>query len=149
MNKTQNAVGLALIAITLAGCSMGNVAKTVFNFKTDPLPPPVPLGVGNNLSMPQDLQLPAPGPTVDAYQTNVGTGEGAAHDLAEQVAKEPPPTAPAVFAEFNIALSDANGKPKSPDQLAKELKAARLARKREANPNYGTIRNFRNVFKDQ
>jgi hypothetical protein len=149
MSKARHALVLTLIAVALTGCSLNNVAKTVFNIKTEPVAPPPPLGVGNNLAMPPDLQLPTPGPTVQAYQSNVGTGEGAAHDLAVQVANEPPPTAPAIFAEYNIALEDANGKPKSPDQLGKELKAAKLARKKAANPNYGTIRNIRNIFSDQ
>jgi hypothetical protein len=145
MRKTFN---LALIAVALAGCAPG---QNMIFLKNDiiKLPPPPKLQVGNNLAMPEDLQLQAPRQTVEAYQPNQGTGEGAATDLKLAAAKEPPPTAPRIFAQYGIALSDEKGVPKSPERLQKELKAAKLARKRQENPDYGTIRNWRNMFKDQ
>jgi hypothetical protein len=143
-------LGLAVsfIALALAGCAPGyNVIR--LNQSIIKLPPPAKLQVGNNLSMPPDLQLAQPRQTIEAYQPNEGTGEGAATDLKQAAAKAPPLTAPRVFADYGIALSDENGKPKSPERLQKELKAAKLARKKKENPNYGTIRNWRNMFKDQ
>jgi hypothetical protein len=142
--------GLAasIIALTLGGCAPGyNVIR--LNQSIIKLPPPAKLQVGNNLAMPPDLQLPSPAQTIEAYKPNVGTGEGAYKDLQDAAAKAPPPTAPQIFAEYGIALSDENGQPKSPARLQKELKAAKLARKKKLNPDYGTIRNFRNMFKDQ
>jgi hypothetical protein len=145
MRKTLN---LALMSLCLAGCAPG---QTSFILKDSiiKLPPPPKLQVGNNLAMPPDLALPAPRQTVEDYQPNQGTGEGAATDLKLAAAKEPPPTAPRIFADYGIPLSDEKGNPKSPERLQKELKAAKLARKKKLNPDYGTIKNFRNMFKDQ
>jgi hypothetical protein len=145
MRKTLN---LAVIAMALAGCAPGQ-NMIVLKDSIIKLPPPPKLQVGNNLAMPPDLQLAAPAQTVEAYKPNVGTGEGAYKDLQDAAAKAPPPTAPRIFADYGIPLSDENGKPKSPDRLQKELKAAKLARKKKLNPDYGTIKNFRNMFKDQ
>jgi hypothetical protein len=157
MKKLLNSVFLVALSAALAGCTlggMGNVAKTVFNIKTPvvPVKPEPQVQVGNNLALPPDLQLAAPTQTSAGYQSNLGTGEGTAADMAIVEANKPAPppaVAPAVFAEYGISLSDENGNPKSPERLIKELKAAKLARKKALNPNYGTIRNIKNIFKDQ
>lgn len=158
MTKTTNALVLLVLAGTLSGCTMANmgsrVVQTVFHFKQEPVAIPVEpqAEVGNNLALPPDLQLAVPGQTTDAYVPNVGTGEGAAHDMAVAKANEPPlpaPVAPSVFAEYNIPIVDENGNPRPRAVLVKELKAAILARKKAKNPDYGTIKNFRNIFKDE
>ncbi len=145
MKKMYNTAILALMVTALAGCSMGS---SMLNNKAG-TPSASNIQVGNNLAMPPDLQLPPPEKTVDAYQPNVGTGEGAAHDLAVQSGTELPATAPSTYADYNIALEDAKGRPKSPGQLSADLKAAKLVRKKQINPNYGTIRNIGNIFSDQ
>jgi hypothetical protein len=158
MGKTANALVLMGVASLLSGCAVQNlgsqVLKTVFH--TQPGPPPVPaqqqVSVGNNLSLPPDLQLAVPGQTTDAYVPNQGTGEGDAHDMAVAKANLPPPppvAAPSVFAEYGIPIVDENGDPRPRAVLVKELKAAILARKKAKNPNYGTIKNIRNIFKDE
>jgi hypothetical protein len=158
MNKTTNGFIVMLSAMFLSGCAVQNLGSQVLKsvFHTAPGPVVVPaqqrVNVGNNLALPPDLQLAVPGQTSEAYVPNVGTGEGAAHDIAVAKANEPPlpaPTAPSIFAEYNISLVDADGNPKSAQQLAKELKAAKLARKKALNPDYGTIKNIRNIFTDQ
>jgi hypothetical protein len=158
MTKTANALVLIGLASMVSACSMqtlgSQVVRTVFHVQ--PGPPPVPaqqqVRVGNNLSLPPDLQLAVPNQTSDAYVPNQGTGEGDAHDMAVAKANEPPPppvTAPSVFAEYNIPIVDENGDPRPRAVLVKELKAAILARKKAKNPNYGTIKNIRNIFKDE
>lgn len=53
------------------------------------------------------------------------------------------------YAKYGISKVGPDGKPKSENELYKELHAAQLAEKRKANPNYGTIWNMGNVFKDE
>lgn len=158
MTKTTNALVLIVLTSALSGCAVANmgskVVGTVFNIKSAPVVVPTEpqVQVGNNLALPPDLQLSAPSQTTDAYVPNVGTGVGDAHDLAVAKANEPPPptpVAPGIFAEYNIPIVDENGNPRPRAVLVKELKAAILARKKAKNPNYGTIRNIRNIFKDE
>jgi hypothetical protein len=54
-----------------------------------------------------------------------------------------------IYEKYGISKVGPDGKPKSENQLYKELHAAQLAEKRKANPNYGTIWNMGNVFKDE
>ena len=53
-----------------------------------------------------------------------------------------------IYEKYGISKTGSDGKPKSQNQLYKELRAAQLEEKRRANPNYGTIWNMGNVFKD-
>lgn len=49
------------------------------------------------------------------------------------------------YAKYGISRFKANGKLKTPGELKKELTATVLAKKRAANPNYGTVSNFGNL----
>ena len=49
------------------------------------------------------------------------------------------------YAKYGISRFKPNGQLKTPAELKKELMAAVLAKKRAANPNYGTISNFGNL----
>ena len=61
-------------------------------------------------------------------------------------AAQPPKDA---YERYGISKIGPDGKPKSDTQLYKELHDAQLAEKRRANPNYGTIWNMGNIFKDE
>ncbi len=154
MNRARNAIGLTLLAVALAGCSMGS---SMLN--RDPQPSNVQ--VNNNLDMPPDLQLPPPGQGAENYQPPVQNSNGNALDagIATQkplkkmpvaAAPLPPAAVPQdIFAQNGISKVNADGTQKTPDQLRIELKAALLKKKQQTNPGYGTIRNIGNIFKDQ
>ena len=135
-------------AFLLAGCSTGLLGggnKLGGPSATQTIP------VGNNLALPPDLSLPPPGQGTDNYQAN--NSGGVASDESYDVASaEPKPLAPAVkrdiYADNNISKVKADGTEKTPTELQRELKAALLAKKRQQNPNYGTIFNIGSVFQE-
>ena len=49
------------------------------------------------------------------------------------------------YAKYGISRFKANGKLKTPAELKKELTLTVLAKKRSANPNYGTVANIGNL----
>ena len=49
------------------------------------------------------------------------------------------------YAKWGISRFKANGKLKTPAELKEELKRTVIAKKRETNPNYGTISNWGNL----
>ena len=53
-----------------------------------------------------------------------------------------------IFAEYGIAKLKPDGTTKTKEELQAELKVAVIKRKQQQNPNYGTIFNLGNVFKD-
>lgn len=143
---------LIVLAGTLGACAS---AASMLNGKSS-VPQANNINVGNNLAMPPDLQLAVPGQTSDVYQPNVGTGadeisEGGLANPQKVALSQLPPAAPVqdVYEKYGISKINADGSAKTPEQLKKELKAAILAKKRQANPGYGTIRNIGAIFSDQ
>ncbi len=164
----KTAIGLALsltAALAVAGCSETKMQDLLGSGKSA-APDESQVRVNRNLSMPPDLNLRPP------------TGEAAEDGQLNQVASAPPPqpieeqakaapeplqktaanppangqTEPPkqdVYEKYGISKTGPDGKPKTENQLYKELHAAQLAEKRKANPNYGTIWNMGNVFKDE
>jgi hypothetical protein len=142
--------GLVLAALSLGGCSVGNLLGG-----GDAAPATqVRVPVGNELALPPDLALRAPTQTTDAYEPN-GPVAGA-NDVALAPARPAvqrsvygnaaPPAD--VYAKYGISKTKADGTPKTAQQLQKELRAAYLAEKRRTNPNYGTILNIGEIFSD-
>ena len=115
--------------------------------------------VGNNLAMPPDLQLPPPGqPTAATYQPSVPQAPANAVAAAPKAGAgaglygytAPTSTrAQDLYASYGISTLNPNGTQKNRDQLKQELKRAVIAKKRQTNPNYGSIANVGNIFKDQ
>ena len=163
----KTAIGLALsltAALAVAGCSETKMQDLLGSGKSA-APDETQVRVNRNLSMPPDLNLRPP------------SGEAAEDGQPNQVATAPPPqpvdqseaspepvqtaaaTPPAqaqteppkqdVYEKYGISKTGPDGKPKSENQLFNELKAAQTAEKRKANPNYGTVWNMGNVFKDE
>lgn len=167
----KTAFGLALsltAALAVAGCSETKMQDLLGSGKSS-TPDEAQVRVNRNLSMPPDLNLrPPSGETAEDGQPNtVATALPPAEPAADPAQPAPQPvrtaaatttaTPPAqgeppkqdVYEKYGISKVGADGKPKSENQLYKELHAAQLAEKRKANPNYGSIWNMGNVFKDE
>lgn len=166
MNK---AIGLALgltAALAIAGCSETKMQDLLGSGK-DSAPDESQVRVNRNLSMPPDLNLPAPSGEVTEYgePNQVASAQPPAQPAMDQAQPTPQPlqTASAqppaaagteppkqdAFERYGISKVGPDGKPKSQTQLYKELHAAQMAEKRRANPNYGTVWNMGNIFKDE
>jgi hypothetical protein len=164
MMKTKTPYLLQFVAaLALGACSAG--AGLLDPKSSVPQASGVP--VGNALALPPDLQLAAPTATSDAYQANGAVAPAtpvAAKSLKQTAAASAPAkgdlygnvaaTAPAaskgdIFAQYGISKIGPDGKPKPPHVLADELNAAIIKKRREKNPNYGTIANIGAIFQDQ
>jgi hypothetical protein len=115
--------------------------------------------VRSDLTMPPDLRLPPPGTTAPAPDPGA--------ELGDQVAlTAPPPAAPSaptrsappaagvtpadsVYTEAGISLTKPDGTRKTDAELRAELQQYYLAQKKAKNPNYGTVFNIGNIFKDE
>lgn len=143
-----------LAGLVLSGCSsslLGNKMGGPADVQNVP--------VGNPLSMPPDLSLPPPSQAAsNEYQPNkatANTSSGLYDDASLAKPATTPvkraPAAPAqdIYAQYGISKTKPDGTAKTPDELKAELKAAVLAKKKQANPGYGTVFNIGNVFKDE
>lgn len=148
-------VNLCLLAASLflAGCSTSGL----LNRGRGPQATSVP--AGNNLTMPPDLQLPAPGSgTQVAYQPSApAAAPGGDADVYGAPSALPrrgigntqcPNGTKAIdiYACYNINKLKPDGTKKSTAELSLELRAAIQAQKRQQNPNYGTFKNFGELF---
>lgn len=168
MNKAYGLAFSLVAALAVAGCSETKMQDLLGSGK-EATPDESQVRVNRNLSMPPDLNLrPPTGETSEDGQLNqVAAAQPPAEPAMDQAQPEPAPapmkTASAnaqpapgeqppqqdVYEKYGISKTGPDGKPKSENQLFKELKAAQLAEKRKSNPNYGTIWNMGNVFKDE
>ena len=147
----------AAAALAVAGCSSASSLLNGNGFKND-APDERQVSVGQSLAMPPDLNLPAPANSGEADndppQSRAAVSpEPGIEDVGvdPDVAGAPLATAPAqddIYSRYGIATVKADGTAKSQDELLAELRAAQLAEKKRKNPNYGTIRNIGNIFKD-
>lgn len=157
--KTASALLSGLVISTLlAGCSETQFADWMGAGKNAPDESSV--RVNQSLAMPPDLQLRPPSSTTleedGSLNTTAAASQAAAvpnPQVASTTAATPPaPTAAVpqqdVYAKYGISKTNPDGTPKDQQLLWKELKAAQLAEKRRANPNYGTIMNIGEIFSD-
>jgi hypothetical protein len=160
MKSISTKLVVILAALALAGCSNGS---SLLNSKSN-VPQASNIPVGNALAMPPDLQLAVPNQTSENYEPN-GPVEPVAPaanvntpsiNPKQQIANAPledsgapVPVKQDIYDQYGVSKFDANGKPKKPDILKAELKAAIIKKKRETNPNYGTIANIGAIFNDQ
>jgi hypothetical protein len=167
-------IPLCCAALALAGCT-SLLGGDNPNKLGGPSATAVP--VGNSLVMPPDLQLPAPGTGPDPSMATA-QGIGSAQGTGIAPSNEPPGLIPPirvslskskskptdgtvytdtgavappsdVFAANGISLTKPDGTKKTQAELSAELRAVLLRKKREKNPNYGTIANIGNIFNDQ
>ena len=86
------------------------------------------------------------------YETILYDVSGAVATMADarQITDRMVVTSPAVqqdiYAQYGISKYRADGTRKTEGELSAELKQAMIAKKRQANPNYGTIWNMGNIF---
>ena len=157
MKTVRTTTILVLAALVIAGCSNGS---SLLNNKSN-VPQASNIPVGNNLALPPDLQLATPTQTSDAYEPN---GEAITETPVSPVkVKSKPklvdaniygsdavvPVKQDIYAQYGVSKTNDDGTPKKPELLKAELKAAILKKKRETNPNYGTISNIGAIFNDQ
>jgi hypothetical protein len=152
MKFALKSVVIVAAAFCLGACSLGS---SMLNNKSA-VPQASTVNVGNPLAMPPDLQLATPSQTTDAYQPNQGDGTAqnglAPVQPAQKVAMAPSAPIPVkqdIFEQYGISKVKDDGTAKTKEELQEELKAAVLRKKRQANPNYGTIRNIGAIFSDQ
>jgi hypothetical protein len=153
LTRCSKIIGAVVIAFAMAGCSTGGLLDNKVSATQAASVP-----VGNPLALPPDLALAAPGETTDAYVSNgpvdLGLDEQTAAQADTQASTSARAAAPRVaaapqedvYAKYGISKLNPDGTEKTRPVLAKELKAAILAEKRQTNPNYGTIWNIGSLF---
>jgi hypothetical protein len=155
-------VSACAAGLLLAGCGESKVQRLLGNGK-DSAPDESQVRVNQALSMPPDLQLRAPsGQVTEDGQINRAAAPppqqplpydqaSAAPEPLEQtgtVAAQPAPKQD-IYDHYGISKVKPDGTAKTPRELVRELRAAQIAEKRKKNPNYGTIWNMGNVFRDE
>lgn len=146
----MNYRSLALLAacLGLGACSGGSGL-----LDSKALTPQGQIATNNPLSLPPDLQLPAPGTaaTAAAYQSPAVSTQLAppakSTSLYGGTAATPAPDGD-VFDQNGISKYRPDGTLKTAAELNKELSAVYMARKKAKNPNYGTIGNIGSIFSD-
>jgi hypothetical protein len=149
-------VSVLVACAALGGCSS---AANLLGGGSTPAPQMSNIPVGNQLALPPDLSLAAPQNTVDGYQPNGAAPQIASTPGTTSVARASQTSlyggsAPTkgsfddTLLHYGVSKTNPDGTPKSAAEINKELRAAILAEKRRANPNYGTIRNIGAIFSD-
>jgi hypothetical protein len=142
-------VFVAFSALSLAGCSSGLLGGGT--------PAPTAesqIAVNNDLALPPDLSLAAPG--TQRRAAPAATAPAADSGALYEDSAPPPSTAGALpkgtvgdpYEKYGISRLKPDGTKKTDWELRQELKAAVIAEKRKKNPNYGTIFNAGELFSD-
>jgi hypothetical protein len=166
MNRAGVTVLLCVIGLGLTGC--GNTMRNYLEKDT----PTQTLNARQDLTMPPDLRLPPPGTTTAPPDPGVGTAPAA----QTAALTSPPPAAPAaaytapkaaapavktttttaggdpkdaIYTNVGISVYNPDGTRKTDQQLREELQAYYIAQKKAKNPNYGSVFNIGNIFKDE
>lgn len=145
--------GVLAMSLVLAGCGASRLLGGM-GLGSSPTPQTPTVQTGNNLALPPDLQLRAPGTAAEA-NNQINTVPAAPAQVAN-VGDGVTPVAPAapaapkrdIYAEYGISKLKPDGTPKLEADVRAELKLAIIKRKREQNPGYGTIRNIGGIFSD-
>jgi hypothetical protein len=147
-------VFLAVLATALAGC--GSTMREYLEKET----PAQSAAVRSDLTMPPDLRLPQPGTTAPAPDTGAVSTEASLTAPPPAAAKSAPVTSAAppaagatsvdsIYTQAGISIYKPDGTRKSDTELRKELQDYYMAQKKAKNPNYGTVFNIGNIFKDE
>lgn len=144
-------VAVGLLAIGLAGC--GSTMRNYLEKDT----PAQTASMRQDLTIPPDLALPPPGTTTAAPDPAAYANETAALAAPAPAPRSTVATpAPAVndgpyavYTNVGISLTNPDGSKKTDQQLREELQAYYIAQKKTKNPNYGTVFNIGNIFKDE
>ena len=159
MKQAASASMLFTAAVLLAGCGETRLTDMLGAGKSS-APGNISVRSNQNLAMPPDLRLPPPGTGSSEAQSGaianeaLPAGEPEAAEAAAVTAPPavsaatPPKPAADIYERYGISKFHPDGKPKTEGQLQAELKKAYLAKKRQTDPNYGTIWNLGSVFRD-
>ena len=147
------AVSLALLVAMASGLSgCGSAMRDYLERPT----PNQTAAVQQDLTMPPDLRLPPPGSAPSAPDGGAGSLAMAEPAPAPVQTSVSPVTQggastpkDSVYTQAGISLYRADGTKKTDAELKAELQALYTARKRQKNPNYGTVFNIGNIFKDE
>lgn len=137
--------------LMLAGCSSSLLSGKGGPADNTPIP------VGNQLALPPDLSLPPPGQAQVAQRSTPAVVEddqggaiyGDAPATASRVAAVPKGTEGDIFEQNGISKLKPDGTKKTDWELREELRQAVIAKKKQKNPNYGTVFNAGGLFKDE
>jgi hypothetical protein len=144
--KTAVLMGLAL---ALGACS--SASKLL---DTKQMAPQGQVATNSPLSLPPDLQLPAPGTaTAAAYQAPPAVSSAPLKTTVPANNLYGTPVVPAkpvgdVFDQNGISKLKPDGTKKTAAELNHELSLIYLAKKRQTNPSYGTVGNIGAIFND-
>jgi hypothetical protein len=157
MRVSAKFFAIVALPLVLSACTETKFLDTIGAGKTSP--DETGIQPNQRLSMPPDLNLPAP---ADA-DMNIATADPVAPVATDPAATDAAPqgNSPIVpgtnmtfdqqqdqlYARYGINKIKADGSPKTFDELQAELAAAVKAEKKAANPNYGTIWNIGEWFK--
>ncbi|MCA0432888.1 MAG: hypothetical protein LCH46_06460 [Proteobacteria bacterium] len=155
MRQSLSPVALLFAALLLAGCSGASNLLTGKSHVQQASNVPV----GNSLTMPPDLSLAAPGQTTNTYAANPPPQPAPVQQMASAesdvygggaAASNSSSAAPQqdVYARYGISMNKPDGTRKKDWELREELRKAVVAERRKNNPNYGTIMNIGELFKD-
>jgi hypothetical protein len=163
MRMSARFLAILALPLVLSACTETKFLDTIGAGKTSP--DETAVQPNRQLSMPPDLNLPAP---ADADMNIAVNNPAAPAAPAATVATTTPPAVAApqsnspivpgtnmtfdqqqdqLYARYGVNKLKADGTPKTFDELQAELKAAVVAEKKAANPNYGTIWNLGEWFK--
>ncbi len=149
MKNLLSFIGLALMALAVTGCGSMSISRIMGNDS----PSVVTAQARQDLTMPPDLQLRAPA-AVTSEAVETPAAEPAVQTAAAPQtldASNPAQSQQAqgdVYERNGISKLKADGKPKTQAELQAELRKVYIAKKREQDPNHGTIFNIKNIFKD-
>ncbi len=157
MKRFHFLISILACGFVVAGCSETKFLDTLGAGKSS-TPQETGVQTGNNLAMPPDLQLKAPGTVTETYQPNkvaAAPVDNTNYDADAPVAPAPVAKAPVakvpvqdIYAQYGISKTKPDGTAKTQGELTGELKVAIRKKKQQTDPNYGTIFNIGNVFKD-
>ena len=163
MNRACVTVLLCLAGLSLSGCA--NSMRGYLEKDT----PNETMQARQDLTMPPDLRLPAPGTTTAPPDPGAASAPAATQAAtlttppATPAYAAPKAAAPAVktaavttgdpkdavYTNVGISVYNPDGTRKTDQQLRQELQAYYIAQKKSKNPNYGTFMNIGNIFKDE
>lgn len=155
MKSVAVTVLLGVMAVGLAGC--GSTMRSYLEKET----PNQSAAMRSDLTMPPDLRLPQPGTTAPAPDPGAVSTTAALTAPPPDIESAPAATKPVtatkaktnaaddIYTQAGISIYNADGTKKTDAQLRQELQAYYTAQKRAKNPNYGTVMNIGNIFKDE
>jgi hypothetical protein len=139
-----------VLSLAVSGCSRGLLSS-------GPSSAPAAeqqVAVNNELALPPDLSLRAPGTyqpetaSADTIETTAPAAPAANRVTLAPGARNPRDPMQTSLDKYNISRLRPDGTVKPRGQLLDEIRLAVIAEKRKTNPNYGTVFNSGELFND-